>query len=98
MSITSTTITSEQKEKAIKYGQYIVNKNQTLRGCAKEFGVSKSTVFKYVKAILPLVDKDLALAVSHVIRFNLEQRHIRGGLATKIKFMKIKMIRYSESK
>lgn len=72
-------------------GIYIVEKNQTVREAAKFFGISKSTVHKDVTDILPSVNKELARRVRRVLNTHKEERHIRGGLATKNKYQSKKL-------
>ena len=66
--------------------EYIVKTNGTVRSCAKHFNISKSTVHKDVTERLEEVDKELCSEVRRVLDFNLSERHIRGGMATKTKF------------
>lgn len=75
------------KERCILLGLYIVENNATVRSTAKRFGISKSTVHKDVTQTLKLVNKSLYLDVKSVLEKNKEERHIRGGAATKKKYM-----------
>lgn len=68
-------------------GQYIVENNATVRGTAKKFGVSKSTVHKDVTERLSKVNHSLYLEVKKVLDINKQERHIRGGMATKEKYL-----------
>ena len=70
----------------IKEGEYIVQNRATVRKTAKEFGRGKSTIHKDVTIRLKNIDQDLYNAVREVLNLNLEQRHIRGGVATKEKY------------
>lgn len=78
------------EERAVTLGKFIVETGATVRMCAKKYGVSKSTVHKDVSDRLKLLDEDLYLKVKKVLEFNKAQRHIRGGIATKNKYLKIK--------
>lgn len=60
----------------------------TVRTCAAKFGVSKSTVHKDVTERLQQFDPALCAQVRGVLRINLQERHIRGGNATRCKYCK----------
>ncbi len=79
-------IDSSIEERAIALAQYIIDSKDTVRGAAKKFGVSKSTVHKDVSERLIHINKSLALEVRKVLDVNKAQRHIRGGMATKLKY------------
>ena len=74
------------EERAIALGQYIAENNATVRGAAAVFGISKSTVHKDVTTRLRQLNKQLYLAVQDVLRVNKDERHLRGGLATRKKY------------
>lgn len=78
------------KERIIEEGRYIVESGATVRQTAKAFISSKSTVHKDVTERLKEIDKSLYLEVKKVLDKNLSERHLRGGLATKNKYMKKK--------
>lgn len=69
---------------------YIVENKATVRQTAKQFGVSKSTVHKDVSKRLCLIDEELQQQVKAVLNENFEEKHIRGGLATREKYLKQK--------
>ena len=73
-------------DRAVRLGEYIVENDSTVRGAAKYFGISKSTVHKDVTVFLPEVNRSLADDVKVVLERNKAERHIRGGLATKEKY------------
>ena len=77
------------EERVIKLAQYIIDTKDTVRGTAKKFGVSKSTVHKDVSERLKFINRFLALEVRKVLDENKAERHIRGGLATKLKYSNI---------
>lgn len=68
--------------------KYILEKNTTVRQTAKTFGVSKSTIHKDVTERLKEINPSLAKEVKNVLDKNKSERHIRGGLATKLKYEK----------
>lgn len=73
-------------ERAVKLAQYIINSKDTVRGTAKKFGISKSTVHKDVTERLKKINPVLAREVRKILNKNKAERHIRGGLATKLKY------------
>lgn len=74
------------EERALHIGEYIVNSNATVRQAAKAFGVSKSTVHKDVAERIVQVNPALAMEVRRILDRNKQERHIRGGLATREKY------------
>lgn len=75
------------EERIIKCAEYIVETGCTVRACSAHFNVSKSTVHKDVSERLKFVDKELYEEVRNVLNKNLNERHIRGGMATKEKYI-----------
>ena len=76
-------------ERAYALAQYIIENNATVRSAAKAFGVSKSTVHKDVTERLEHVNSSLYAQVKNVLNINKEERHIRGGIATKVKYQNL---------
>ena len=76
------------EERAIEVANYIISCNATVRQTAKLFGISKSTVHKDITDRVEKLDPDLAKSVRRVLEVNKAERHIRGGVATKEKYMK----------
>ena len=75
------------EERAIEVANFIIQKNATVRETAKKFGISKSTVHKDVTERLTKINPKLAVQAREVLELNKSERHIRGGLATKEKYM-----------
>ena len=75
------------EERAVKMAQYIVDNKATVRQTAKAFGISKSTVHKDVTQRLIHINPVLAARARKVLDVNKSERHIRGGLATKEKYL-----------
>ena len=75
------------EERAEEIGQYIVESGATVRQTAKQFGVSKSTVHKDVTERLVKINPFLAARIRVVLDVNKAERHIRGGMATKEKYL-----------
>lgn len=78
------------EERAKELGFYILETKATVRAAAKKFSVSKSTVHTDVSKRLKYIDFDLYESVRGVLEENKSQRHIRGGIATKEKYIRIK--------
>ena len=71
-------------------GEYIIDTGATVRATAKVFKISKSTVHKDVTKRLKAEEPELYLRVKEVLDKNKSERHIRGGMATKEKYLGIK--------
>ena len=78
------------EERAIKLAHYIIDSKDTVRGAAKKFGISKSTVHKDVSDRLKKINQSLAKDVRVILDENKAERHIRGGMATKLKYSHLK--------
>ena len=74
------------EERACRLALYIIENKATVRGAAKKFGVSKSTVHKDLSERLPAFNRTLYLQVKGVLEENKAERHIRGGIATRQKY------------
>ena len=74
------------EERAVELGAYIVENQTTVRDAAKKFGVSKSTVHKDITQRLEKLDGTLWAEAKAVLERNKAERHIRGGIATRIKY------------
>lgn len=75
------------EERAITLGEYIIENKTTVRAAAKKFRVSKSTVHKDVSERLRKLNPQMYREVKQVLDVNKAERHIRGGMATKMKYM-----------
>ena len=75
------------EERAVKLGEYIIEKKTTVRDSAKVFGISKSTVHKDLTARLPRLNPGLYKEVRAVLDVNKEERYLRGGEATRRKYL-----------
>ena len=74
------------EERAVELAHYIIESKDTVRGAAKRYGISKSTVHKDVSERLKKINPSLAKAVRIILDENKAERHIRGGMATKLKY------------
>lgn len=75
------------EERAVILGEYIVENRATVRAAAKVFSVSKSTVHMDVAERLRRINPGLYTEVREVLEVNKAERHIRGGQATKQKYL-----------
>ena len=80
------TYTISGKERCVALGQYLVEHKATVRSVAKHFGVSKSTVHKDITEVLEKVNKPLYLEAKAILDVNKQERHLRGGEATRQKY------------
>ena len=80
-------------DRALRLGSYIAEHSATVRSTAAVFGISKSTVHKDITVRLPMIHAGLSEQVRHIIETNKQERHIRGGLATKRKYEREKQCR-----
>ena len=75
------------EERAINIANYIIENNATVRKTERQFGISKSTVHKDVTDRLTQINPALASEARKVLDINKSERHIRGGLATREKYL-----------
>ena len=75
------------ESRACELAVYMIETGATVRAAANHFGISKSTVHKDLSQRLPQCNKVLFAQVRNVLNTNKAQRHIRGGMATKRKYM-----------
>ena len=76
-------------QRAVTLGRYILENKATVRAAAKQFGISKSTVHKDVSERLKREEPGLYEQVRDVLEINKQERHIRGGLATREKYREL---------
>lgn len=84
------------EERAVEMANYIIQEETTVRQAAKKFGVSKSTVHKDVTERLARINPSLALQARKILDINKSERHIRGGMATKDKYLHERQVRECE--
>ena len=75
------------EQRAIELAEYIINNKATVRSAAKQFGISKSTVHIDVSQRLRKLNPSMYNDVRKILDTNKAERHIRGGMATKQKFL-----------
>lgn len=75
------------EERAVRLGEYIIEHRSTVRDAAAAFGISKSTVHKDITTLLPRRNSGLYKEVRAILDVNKEERHLRGGEATRKKYL-----------
>ena len=80
-------MSEEMDTRARQLAQYMIETGATVRAAARHFGISKSTVHKDVTSRLSKINPALAMEARKVLDVNKQERHIRGGMATKEKYM-----------
>lgn len=81
--------TKLRKERCEELAEYLIENRSTIRNTAARFGISKSTVHKDVTQNLVKTSPLLFEKVKEVLAINKAERHLRGGEATRIKYLKI---------
>lgn len=74
------------EDRACELAVYMIQTGATVRSAASHFGISKSTVHKDLSQRLPKCNKSLYNQVRKILDLNKAERHIRGGMATKLKY------------
>lgn len=82
-------INGSKQERCVSLAQYIIENNATVRTAGKVFGISKSTVHQDITSRLEKVDPELYKQVRELLDLNKQERHIRGGMATKRKYSEL---------
>jgi putative DeoR family transcriptional regulator (stage III sporulation protein D) len=77
------------RERCEMIASYVIETGATVRSCAAHFGISKSTVHKDLTAKLKFINKNLYCEVKKILFHNKSERHIRGGEATRQKYLNI---------
>jgi putative DeoR family transcriptional regulator (stage III sporulation protein D) len=75
------------EQRVLEISNYILETGATVRQVAKIFGVSKSTVHKDVTERLPYINRFIAREIKMILEKNKAERHLRGGEATRQKYM-----------
>lgn len=81
-------VNGTKQERCVSLAEYIIETKATVRNTGKVFGISKSTVHQDVTSRLKTVNPELYKQVREVLEQNKQERHIRGGMATKRKYCK----------
>lgn len=80
--------TSNLKERCVIFANYLIENKTTVRNVASHFGISKSTVHKDITQTLKKTNKELYAEAKKILDINKQERHIRGGEATRKKYSK----------
>ena len=75
------------RQRCLDLGHYMLRHSATVRSAAQAFGLSKSSVHKDLTQRLPYIHPALARQVNALMRYNKAVRHIRGGMATRRKYL-----------
>ena len=76
------------RERAELLAEYVIDTGATVRATAQHFGISKSTVHKDLSQKLKYLNPRLYTSVKEILDLNKAQRHLRGGEATRQKYLK----------
>lgn len=83
-------VRDEVRLRVMQAAEHILETGATVRACAGKFGVSKTTIHKDMRSRLPGLDADLGAQVDRILKKNLQERHLRGGDATRRKFLQLR--------
>ena len=83
-------VRDEVRLRVIQAAEHILETGATVRACAGKFGVSKTTIHKDMRSRLPALDGQLSAEVDRILKKNLQERHLRGGDATRRKFLQLR--------
>lgn len=83
-------MTDRIDRRACQLAVYMIETGATVRSAARQFGISKSTVHKDLQQRLPKCDPALYMLVRKLLDENKRERHIRGGMATREKYRRMK--------
>ena len=83
-------VRDEVRLRVMQAAEHILETGATVRACAGKFGVSKTTIHKDMRTRLPELDADLGAKVDCILKKNLQERHLRGGDATRRKFLRLR--------
>lgn len=78
---------NSMRERSEALAEYVIENKATVRSTALHFGISKSTVHKDITAKLKYINPSLYNMVKEVLALNKSLRHLRGGEATRIKYL-----------
>ncbi len=81
------------RERCELLAEYVIETGATVRSAAAHFGISKSTVHKDLAYKLKYLNCSLYLNVKEILELNKSERHLRGGEATRKKYLKNKAVK-----
>lgn len=76
------------EERVLQCAKLLILENSNVRLVARRIGCSKSTVHKDLSERLKNIDYNLYLQVQEIFKVNKEEKHLRGGISTKNKYLK----------
>jgi len=79
-------MTDTLEKRACELAVYMIETGATVRSAARHFGISKSTVHKDLSHRLKQINYALYVQVRQILDVNKQERHIRGGMATRKKY------------
>ena len=79
---------SELEKRTIDEAEYIISTQRTVRQAAEHFNISKSTLHSDLKNRLPKINFELYIEVDKILKTHFEQKHLRGGNATKLNWQR----------
>ena len=82
----SSTVKLSIEERSVELAHYIIESKDTVRGAAKKFGISKSTVHTDLSERLKEIDKKLGAEIDDIFKNHDKEKHIRGGEVTRQKY------------
>ena len=85
------------EQRACDLAVYMIENRATVRAAAKQFGISKSTVHKDLTDRLERINQGLYQQVQEILAVNKQERHIRGGMATRLKYLRTEQISNSSA-
>lgn len=85
------------EQRACDLAVYMIENRATVRAAAKQFGISKSTVHKDLTDRLEQINQGLYQQVQEILAVNKQERHIRGGMATRLKYLRTEQISNSSA-
>ena len=77
----------KDKDRCILVAEYVIENGSTVRSAARHFGISKSTIHKDLTGKLKYISPNLYSDVKKVLNLNKSERHVRGGEATRKKYL-----------
>ncbi|MBQ8383334.1 MAG: sporulation transcriptional regulator SpoIIID [Clostridia bacterium] len=86
------------EDRCERLAQYMIEESATVRQAAAHFGISKSTVHKYLTTTLRQRNRALYAAVKELLEQNKAERHFRGGEATRLKYLEQREKRMASAK
>lgn len=78
----------EISERVLSAAHLLIDENSTIRDIAKKMGFSKSTIHIDLSIRLKEINNELYQKIKKIFKINQNEKHLRGGLSTKLKYLK----------